>query len=340
MEYFVTGATGFIGKRLVKTLLARRGARVHFLVRPGSEGKVADLLQYWGVSKARALPVSGDLTAKKLGVTPEAMKALKGQIDAVYHLAAVYDLSADAESQIQVNVDGTRNVVEAALAAKAPRLVFTSSQAALGFGEGQTPVDETHAFNLAPAVYPYGHSKHLAEQVVQGAVARGLHAVIVNPSIVLGPRDVTLYNSRVILEVQAGRLPLVPPGGVNVVAALDVARGHLLALEKGQPGQRYLLAGHNVTLLDLTRRIAAMLGVRGPWGALPERLVGPLAAALDGANRLAPRRLPLAGDVLRFGSRFIYADNRKPVAELGWTVTPLEETIEQAVAWLRAEGAI
>ena len=109
MEYFVTGATGFIGKRLVKTLLARRGARVHFLVRPGSEGKVADLLQYWGVSKARALPVSGDLTAKKLGVTPEAMKALKGQIDAVYHLAAVYDLSADAESQITVNVDGTRN---------------------------------------------------------------------------------------------------------------------------------------------------------------------------------------------------------------------------------------
>ena len=88
MHYFVTGATGFIGKRLVKSLLARRGTTVHFLVRPGSEGKLADLYSYWGVSKARAVPVTGDLTAKKLGVAADALKALKGQIDAVYHLAA------------------------------------------------------------------------------------------------------------------------------------------------------------------------------------------------------------------------------------------------------------
>ena len=94
MQYFVTGATGFIGKRLVKTLLARKGAVVHFLVRPGSEGKLAALYEYWGVTKTRALAVSGDLTAKKLGVSAEAMKALKGKVDAVYHLAAVYDLSA------------------------------------------------------------------------------------------------------------------------------------------------------------------------------------------------------------------------------------------------------
>ena len=125
-----------------------------------------------------------------------------------------------------------------------------------------------------------------------------------------------------------------------MVDALDVARGHLLALERGRPGERYLLAGHDITLLDLTRRIAALLGVRPPAGAIPRPLVGPLAAALDGANRVSPRRLPLAGDVLRFGSRFIYADNRKAVAELGWTVTPLADTIEGAVAWLRAEGAI
>jgi dihydroflavonol-4-reductase len=125
-----------------------------------------------------------------------------------------------------------------------------------------------------------------------------------------------------------------------VVDALDVARGHLLALERGRPGQRYLLTGHNVTLLFLTRQIAAILGVRKPAGAIPEALIGPLAAALDGANRLSPRRLPIAGDVLRFGSRFIYADNRKAVAELGWTVTPLEETIQRAVAWLRAVGAL
>jgi dihydroflavonol-4-reductase len=273
---------------------------------------------------------------------PKSLAAAMQGCDAVFHAAGVVAdyWSQDAALTYRVNVDGTRHVVEAALAARVPRLVFTSSQAALGFGDGQTPIDETHSFNLAPAVYPYGHSKYLAEQVVLGAVRRGLHAMIVNPSVVLGPRDATLYNSRIILEVQAGRLPLVPPGGVNVVDALDVAHGHLLALERGRPGERYLLTGHNVTALHLFRQIAAVFHVRGPAGAIPERLIGPLAAALDGANRLSPRRLPLAGDVLRFGSRFLYAGNRKAVAELGWTVVPLEETIQRAVAWLREVGAL
>jgi dihydroflavonol-4-reductase len=327
MQALVTGASGFVGANIVAAL-NQAGWQARALVRHTSSLAALDGLDYD--------VAIGDVT------DPRSLAAAMQGCDAVFHAAGVVAdyWSQDAALTYRVNVDGTRHVVEAALATGVPRLVFTSSQAALGFGDGPIPIDETHAFNLAPAVYPYGHSKHLAEQVVQGAVQRGMHAVIVNPSVVLGPRDATRYNSRIILEVQAGRLPLVPPGGVNVVDALDAARGHLLALEKGRPGQRYLLAGHNVTTLHLMRQIAAVLGVRGPAGVIPERLIGPLAAALDGANRLSPRRLPIAGDVLRFGSRFIYADNRKAVAELRWTVTPLEETIRRAVAWLKVVGAL
>ena len=165
MQYFVTGATGFIGKRLVKALLARRGTQVHFLVRPGSEGKIAALLDYWGVTKARALPVTGDLTARKLGVAAETIKALKGRIDAVYHLAAVYDLGADEQEQVQVNIDGTRNMVEFAKAVDAGHVHHVSSIAAAGLYEG---VFREDMFEEAEGLdHPYFMTKHESEKIVR-----------------------------------------------------------------------------------------------------------------------------------------------------------------------------
>ncbi len=165
MHYFVTGATGFIGKRLVRKLLARRGSVVHFLVRPGSEARVPELLAYWGASRQRAIPVVGDLTAARLGVASEVLKALKGRIDHFYHLAAVYDLQADEESQLRVNVEGTRNTVEFARAIDAGHFHHVSSIAAAGLYEG---VFREDMFDEAEGLdHPYFMTKHESEKIVR-----------------------------------------------------------------------------------------------------------------------------------------------------------------------------
>lgn len=165
MHYFVTGATGFIGKRLVAKLLQRKGAVVHFLIRQESEGKVAGLREYWGVSASRAVPVFGDLTARKLGVSADDVKALKGQVDHFFHLAAVYDLEADEESQIAVNVDGTRNTVEFAKAIGAGHFHHVSSIAAAGLYEGvfrEDMFEEAENYD-----HPYFMTKHESEKIVR-----------------------------------------------------------------------------------------------------------------------------------------------------------------------------
>lgn len=165
MQYFVTGATGFIGKRLVKKLLERKGAVVHFLIRKESADKVADLRSFWGVGPTRAIPVFGDLTAKKLGVAADDVKKLKGQIDHFYHLAAVYDLSADEETQVAVNIEGTRNTVDLAKAIDAGYFHHVSSIAAAGLYEG---VFREDMFEEAEGLdHPYFQTKHESEKIVR-----------------------------------------------------------------------------------------------------------------------------------------------------------------------------
>ena len=235
MKYFVTGASGFIGKRLVKKLLERRGAVVHFLIRPSSQDKVADLLDYWGVDEKRARPVVGDLVQTRLGLARAALKELAG-IDHFFHLAAVYDLGADADSQVRINIEGTRNAVAAANEMKAAVFQHVSSIAAAGLYEGVFREDMfEEAENLD---HPYFQTKHESEKIVRKECKVPWR--VYRPSLVVGDSatgemdkiDGPYYFFKLIqrmrqmlppwmptLGIEGGRINIVPVD--FVVAAVD-----------------------------------------------------------------------------------------------------------------------
>jgi NAD(P)-dependent dehydrogenase (short-subunit alcohol dehydrogenase family) len=248
MEYFVTGASGFIGRRLVKKLLARRGSVVHFLIRPSSQDKVAELLAYWGVDEKRARPVAGDLAQPKLGLSRTALRELAG-VDHFFHLAAIYDLGADAESQVQINIEGTRNAVAAANEMKAGSFQHVSSIAAAGLYEGVFREDMfEEAENLD---HPYFQTKHESEKIVRKECKVPWR--VYRPSLVVGDSatgemdkiDGPYYFFKLIqrmrqllppwlpaIGIEGGRINIVPVD--FVVAAVD----HI-AHQKGHDGKAF-----------------------------------------------------------------------------------------------------
>jgi dihydroflavonol-4-reductase len=239
----------------------------------------------------------------------------------------------------RVNVEGTRAVCQAALDANVKRLVFTSSVASLGVPRPGELADESHEFNMPPERFRYGHSKLLAEGIVREFAARGLEAVIVNPSVILGPGDLNLISGSIVTEVASGRVPpIYPPGGVNYIDVADVCAGHIAAAERGRPGERYILAAHNLTHREAMQIVCEVAGAPGPRFGLPRLLIGPLAAMIDLAARIARRPLPLNGDQLRLSGEFIYFDSSKAVRELELPQTPFPDTVERTYEWYKAHG--
>jgi dihydroflavonol-4-reductase len=323
VKVLVTGATGFVGSQ-VAAALVRRGDQVRVLRRPSSSTIALDGLD--------VEHVYGDL------LEPEAVSAAVDGCDLVFHVAGLSSYwRAQARDVYRVNVDGTRLVMRACLAARVPRVVHTSTVAAVGVRRDGLPADETQRFDQREERFAYAHSKRLAEHEVLKAVERGLHAVIVNPAAVIGPGDHNLISGAMIVEMARRPLPAAPPGGVCMVDVEAVTQGHLAAADRGRVGERYILGGENLTYKELTKIICEVVGCRVPNWRIPPWIIPPAAAALDFANRFV--RQPLAsGDQLRLSAHNVFFDSSKAVAELGYPLLPFRNAAERAYRWYVDHG--
>jgi len=326
MQALVTGATGFVGSNLALAL-AERGDRVRVLRRSTSR-----------LEALEGIPVehyTGDL------LDPDSLAEAFRGCEGVFHAAAISQYwRSERQTIYQVNVTGTRNVVEAALRAGVERVVHISSVAALGYPPRGTLADESQEFPPAQSWFAYGHSKYLAEAEVHRAVAQGLPAVIVIPGIVIGPRDVNFVSGSLVRASARGQLRIVPPGGSNLVHVGDVVAGALAAAERGRVGERYILGGENLSHWEAARILAGVTGGPGPRLMLPGWLLPLLARLVDALNRLSPRPPLVSGEQIRLGAETFYVDNRKAVRELGLPGTPFRQAAADAYGWYREHNLL
>ena len=329
MKALVTGASGFVGGAVARALL-KRGDHVRVLLRPGA---AANLPPDADVEVAH-----GDLRdAQAVGA------AVRG-CDAVFHVGALYSFAAPESEILGVNVGGTRNVIEA-VKADGARLVYTSSIATVGGMHNGTLPDESST-PIGPPPGPYKKSKWQAEQLVREEAARGVDVVIVNPTFPVGIGDVKpTPTGAVIRDFLDGRLPAYVDTGMNVVDVDDVAQGEILALERGQRGERYILGHANLTMREFLDELAVVSGRKAPRFRMPHLLALGLAHAdafVEGRLLGRAPRIPLEG--VRTAREIMFANCRRAVRELGLRQTPIREALAKAVRWFeerarRAERA-
>jgi dihydroflavonol-4-reductase len=321
---FVTGANGFIGLNIVEELLAQHW-RVVAMHRPGSDIS--------GLNRFDAERVVGDVTN-----VDSLRSAMPERADAVFHVAGNTSLWARCgQEQLKVNVKGTRNVIKVALERSARRLVHTSSVVAYGLHGGTVTEDTPTRGTNAPVTYV--RSKALAEREVRRGIARGLKAVIMNPSNVIGPYDTSNW-SRLFRLVQQRRLPGVPPGGGSFCHSRQVARAHVAAAERGRLGANYLLGGANASYVTLVTEMARLLGRETRFRALHPRLLLGYARIEEFVAPLFGREPDVTGDAVHLLSTNIYCQSRLAVAELGYEQMPLESMLKSCYEWMLESGLL
>lgn len=326
MATLVTGATGFVGSAVMRQLLAR-GEEVRVLSRAGSDRR--------NLQGFDAEIVTGDLG------DPDSLKAAIRGCDALYHVAADYRLWVrDPDSMYSANVEGSRNLIQAAADAGVSRAVYTSSVAVLGKVKNGESSDEDTPTGLDQMIGHYKRSKYLAEEAVKEvAAATGFPVVIVNPSTPIGPHDVKpTPTGQVIVQAASGKMPAFVNTGLNVVHVEDVAAGHLLAFEKGVPGERYILGGENMTLREILIVIADITGGKASKVALPHDLLWPLAMGAEAWAAISGKEPFVTRDGLRMSKRMMFFSSTKAERELGYKARPAREALADAVAWFGDAG--
>ena len=326
MLAFVTGATGFLGSHVAR-VLADQGANLRLLVRTTSNLKNLEGL--------KAETATGDLRD-----AASLEKAMAG-CDAVFHVAADYRLwLRDPAEMYRSNVAGTRAILEAARKNNVQRVVYTSSVATVGFTSNGQPADEDSPVALADMIGHYKRSKFMAEQLALEAGRGGMHVVTVNPTTPIGEQDVKpTPTGRIVVDFLKRKFPAYVETGLNLVDVKECARGHARAFEKGRSGERYILGGENLTLKQILDKLGKITGLPSPRMKLPYVFAfaaGVIDEAITGG--ILKREPRATVDTVRMGKKKMFATSAKAERELGWRVVPVDDALQRAVEWFRANG--
>lgn len=327
MKVLVTGANGFLGSWLTRTLV-KQGHEVYALVRAQS-----DLSELEGVA---CNYVYGDITDLE-----SLYKSFAG-IDTVFHLAGLIAYKKSERAKMdKINVFGTENVIDACLTKQVRKLVYVSSVVAVGGGfNKQQVLNEESPYNVAHLNLGYFETKHAAEKlVVKAHKEKGLDCVIVNPSTIYGEGDAKKGSRKTQLKVAQGKFKFFTSGGVSVVAVEDVVAAIISAWNKGRSGERYILSGENITIQELFRMIAEEAGVPAPQKKLPNALIFALGRMGDWMESMGMKG-SLSTENAWTATMYHWFDNSKAKKELGFNPRPAREAIRSSVKWMRDNGLL
>ena len=326
MKVFITGATGFVGSHVARAFAAA-GAELRLLTR--STSKLA------AIEGIAAETVVGDLRQ------PEALRSAITGCDALIHVAADYRLWVrDPDEMYAANVNGTRELLRIARETGVPRVVYTSSVATMGFTKEGTIVNEETPVSLAAMIGHYKRSKYLAEEEAIKAARAGQHVMILNPTTPIGADDAKpTPTGRIIVDFLNKNFPAYVDTGLNLVDVAEVARMHVVALERGRPGERYILGGENLTLKQILDRLSAITSLPSPTMKVPHAVA--MAFAFFDENftgKLRGKEPRATVEAVRMGRKMMFATSAKAMEELGFRDLPVYPALRAAVEWYWAHG--